>query len=398
MSFESPRRPLKLVLIDSHEKTAETIKEHFTDKGVRLVGEAGDLKAGLRLVRGLLPDVVLLEMPAEAEQALEAVQRIRAELPECGIIISSNEVSPDLILSTMRAGAQEFVSRPVAVEDLEKAIEHLRRLLGTTPPSSRRRSNTIALFPTKGGVGTSLLAANLAVALAQRPETRVALVDLNFQMGDLSLMLDLKPRYTLADLHGSSSIDEGAVRSMLASHSSGVMFLAAASYAEDGHKVERNHMIETFGVLNTMFDYVIVDTDRHLDERTLEVLDLSDRVLLVATLSLPSVRNAKRYHELFRRLEMDNHKFELVVNRYNNKKSGLRIRDMEGAVGIDVSWLVPNDYQVANHSIDAGVPLVLGATKSKLAKSFEEHAEKLVAAVESHAEADSAITTPASVE
>jgi len=109
----------------------------------------------------------------------------------------------------------------------------------------------------------------------------------------------------------------------------------------------------------------------------------------VSTLSLPAIRNAKRYFELFRRLEMDEGKFELVVNRYNNKKSGLRIRDLEGAVGLEVSWLVPNDYQVANHSIDAGVPLMIGTPRSKLAKSFEEYADKLTSTVEASKEPES---------
>ncbi len=389
MSLDSQKRPLKLVVIDSQESTAEMIKVHFADKGLRLVGEAADLKAGLRLVRGLLPDVVLLEVQDDADKALEAVQRIRTELPECGIILSSDRVSPDLILNSMRAGAQEFVGRPVEAAELEKAIDHLRKLLGQIVPSGRRRSCTISLFSTKGGAGSSTLATNLAVALAQNPGTRVALVDLNFQMGDLSLMMDVKPRYCLVDLHGSTGLDEREVRSLLTAHNSGVMLLSATNSPEDGQKVERNHMVEVFGLLSTMFDYVIVDADRHLDDRTLEVIDLSDRVLLVSTLSLPAIRNAKRYFELFRRLEMDEGKFELVVNRYNNKKSGLRIRDLEGAVGLEVSWLVPNDYQVANHSIDAGVPLMIGTPRSKLAKSFEEYADKLTSTVEASKEPES---------
>ncbi len=397
MSLDSQKRPLKLVLIDSDEKTAKTIKENLADKGVRLVGEADDFKAGLRLVRGVLPDVVLLEMPAEGDKAIEAVQRIRSELPECGIILSSHQVSPDLILGSMRAGAQEFVGRPVDPVELEKAIDHLRRLLGQIVPANRRRSTTISIFATKGGVGSSLLATNLAVTLAQRPGTRVAVVDLNFQMGDLSLMLDVKPRYGLADLHGSTTLDEREVRSMLSAHNSGVMLLTATNSPEEGQKVERTHVVEVLGLLGTMFDFVIIDADRHLDERTVEVLDLSERVLLVTSLSLPAVRNAKRYYDLFRQLEMNEDKFELVVNRYNNKKSGLRIRDLEGAVGLQVSWLVPNDYQVANHSIDAGVPLMIGAARSKLAKSFEDYVETLASIQEASKEPD-AVPAPAPVQ
>ena len=395
MSAESQKRPLKLVVIDSHEDTAQTVRSHFADAGIRLVGETDDLKAGMRMVRGLMPDLLLLEMPPnEVSRTLEAIQRVRAELPDTGIILSSHEVSPKVILESMRSGAQEFVSRPVDPQELTKAFDHVRKMFERTVSSGRRRSTIISLFSSKGGVGGSLLSANLAVALAHRTDTRVALVDLNFQMGDLSLMLDVKSRYTLSDTAGGTALEESELRSMLTAHNTGVSLLSAVQTPEDGQKVERNHLVEVFGLLNTMFDYVVVDVERHIDDRTLEVLDLSDRILLVSSLTLPSIRNAKRYFELFRRLEIDERKFELVVNRHNTKKSGLRIRDLEGTVGLDVSWLVPNDYQVANHSIDAGVPLVVGAPRSKMAKSFHEYVDALIEAVEAETESDAVTTAP----
>ena len=389
MSAENARRPLKLVVIDSHEDTAHTVRAHFADAGIRLIGESGDLKTGARMVRALMPDLLLMEMPRnQASQTLEAIQRFRADQPNTGIILSSHEVSPNVILESMRAGAQEFVSRPVEANELAKAIDHVRRIFARASSAQRRRSTIISLFSSKGGAGASLLSANLAVALAQRTEARVALVDLNTQMGDLSLMLDVKSRYTLSDTAGGSTLEEGELRSMLTAHNSGVSLLSAVATPEDGQKIERNHLADVFALLNAMFDYVVVDVERHIDDRTLEVLDLSDRILLVSALNLPSIRNAKRYFELFRRLEIEESKFELVVNRHNTKKSGLRIRDLEGTVGLNVSWLVPNDYQVANHSIDAGIPLVIGAPRSKIAKSFHDYVDSVIASAEVETESD----------
>lgn len=399
MSVDNYKRQLKLVVIDSQEVTAQTVRSHFADDGIRLVGETIDLSAGLRMVRGLMPDLLLVEMPSnQVTQTLEAIQRVRAEQPHTGIILSSYEVSPTVILESMRAGAQEFVSRPVDPAELEKAFDHIRKMFEHVVSTRTRRSTIISLFSSKGGVGGSVLSANLAVTLAQRTEARVALVDLNFQMGDLSLMLDIKPRYTLADTAEGSALEETELQSMLTTHNSGLSLLSAVASPEDGEKVDRNHLVEVFGLLNTMFDYIVVDVERHIDDRTLEVLDLSDRILLVSSLSLPSIRNAKRYFELFARLDIDETKFELVVNRHNNKKGGgLRIRDLEGAVGLKISWLVPNDYQVANHSIDAGVPLVSGAPRSKITRSFHDYVDALVEAVEAEIESDAAATAPNTV-
>ena len=154
----------------------------------------------------------------------------------------------------------------------------------------------------------------------------------------------------------------------------------------EGTKLERSHVIDVFGMLSAIADYVVVDVGRHIDERILEVLDLSDRVLLLSTLSLPAIRNLKRYFELFRQLEIDARKFELVVNRFTTKKGGLGIRDLQRAVGVEVTWTIPNDYQAMSHAIDAGVPAVTSAARSKLAKSFQEYAERLVALSESRTE------------
>lgn len=378
MSSESNNRVWKLVVIDSHQDTAEIIRTHFADSGIRVIGEAQDLKSGLRMVHGLMPDVVIVEMlSGEISETLEAVQRLRLDQPDTAIILTSHEISTQVILDSMRSGAQEFVARPVVPKELKKALDHLRWTLRNREPRQTRRRSTISVFSCKGGAGGSLVATNLAVALAQFPGTSVALVDLSTQLGDLSLMLDLKPRYTVADTAGGSSLEEGELRSMLTRHGSGVMLLSAVASPEDGQKIKRGHLVDMFGLLKSMFTHVVVDVERHIDDRTLEVLDLSDRILLVSTLHVPSIRNVKRYVDLFSRLEIEDRKFELVVNRHNTKKSSLRIKDLEETVGLKASWFIPNDYQTANHSIDAGVPFIIGAPRSKIAQSFQEYAASL---------------------
>ena len=249
MSVES-RRSLKLVVIDGSEDTVHTIKAHFADKdkGVRLAGESTNLKSGMRLVRTVQPQLVLIEVPADhPEEALDAVRSIHAELPDCGIIVSADASSPQLILNGIRAGAHEFVSRPLDAAELANAIEHVRKRLDRRSPTGRRRGRIIALFSSKGGSGCSLVATNLAAALARRPDCRVVLVDFSFQLGDLSLMLDVQPRYGLSDVVGNGSLEEAELRSVLTPHTSGVFLLTVAGSPEDGHKVERQHIADVFG-------------------------------------------------------------------------------------------------------------------------------------------------------
>ena len=374
------KRNVKLVIIDSDVEMVRMIKTHLTDKGIRVAGEATNLKAGMRLIRGVQPNLVLIEVPAEdPDETLEAVREIRAELPDCGIILSSEAASPQLILTGVRAGAQEFVTSPVVPEELETAIEHVRGRLERRTAPGRRRGKVITLFSSKGGSGCSMVATNLASALERRAGNRVVLVDLHFQLGDLELMLDVRPRYGLADVIGGATLEEAQLRSVLTPHSSGLFLLTVAGSPEDGQKVERPHLSDVFGLLSNMFEYVVVDMERHIDERTLEILDRSEHILLVSTLNVPSVRNTKRYLELFRRLEIDTTKLEVVVNRYDTKKGGVNVRELEKTVGVGASWLIPNDFQVVSDSIDAGVPFVFGAPNSKVGRSFQDFATRIAA-------------------
>ncbi len=376
MATPNSNRTIRLIVIDSDSKTRVNVKRWMSEKGFRVIGEADNTKIGLRLVRGLQPDVVLLELPASGSQTMEVVKKIREELPDTRIVLSSHESSPQLILSCIRAGACEFVARPVEPSELEKAFDHIRKMLERMSTTRRRHGRTLSVFSTKGGIGATSLVANLGVALASRPDTRTVVVDLSFQMGDLGLLLDRAPRYSLPDAFDEGALDESKLRTILTQHDSGVHILTVAASPELGEEITRDHMVDLFGTLNTMFDYVIVDVGRHLDDRTVEVLELSESILLLSTLDLPTVRNASRYFDIFEQLELDRRQIKVIVNRFNSK-SRLSLKDLEKTLGVEVFWTIPNDFEPMSLGVDTGVPAVIEAPKRKVSQSFHDLAECL---------------------
>ena len=385
-------RALRLIVVDSDKAARDYIKRSLGDSGVRVVGEAVDLKAGQRLVRGLQPDVVLVELPVNATETVEIIRKLNEELPDTGIIISAHQPSPQLILGCMRAGAQEFVGRPLDVPEIDRAIDHVRKQLERTIASGRRRGAVISVFSSKGGIGATSVAANLGVALADRDDTKTVLVDLSFQMGDLALMLDQPPKYSLVDAFVENKLDEGKLRSILSHHSSGAYLLTVAASPELGEELTRHHMVEMFGSLNNLFDYVIVDVGRQLDDRTVEVLDLSDAIVMVSMQDIPTIRNISRYLDMFERLELEREKIHLVVNRFH-KKSRLSLKDVEAALGLDTFWAIPNDFIPMSLGIDSGVPAVLEAPRSKLAQSFRDLADHFCGIFENQSLAEPIETT-----
>ncbi|UCH84481.1 MAG: response regulator, partial [Candidatus Latescibacterota bacterium] len=350
------------------------VKRRMSGDGIRVIGEADNTQTGLRLVRGLQPDCVLIELEPTASLTLETVKKIREELPDTGIILSSHESSPQLILSCIRAGAQEFVSRPIDAGELEKAFDHMRKLLARNGGNGKKRGKILSAFSGKGGIGATSVVANLGVALAEQSNAKTVLVDLCFHMGDLCLMLDQTPRYSLVDAMSDGSVDSGKLPSVLCQHESGVYVLTVAASPEMADEINTAHMTELFGMLGSMFDYVIVDVGRHLDDRTVEVLSLSDGILFLSALDLPTIRNVKRYLDIFDELEIDRSLIHLVVNRFQ-KKSRLTLTDLENTVGLETFWAVPNDFAPISLGIDRGNPAVLEAPKSKVAQNFKDLAE-----------------------
>lgn len=375
MASQDNNQTLRLIVIDSDSQTRIDVKRWAGEKGVRVIGEAENTKLGLRLVRNLDPDVVLLELAASSAQTMEAVKRIGEELPNTRVILSSHEASPQLILSCIRAGAHEFVARPIEPSELEKALDHIRKL-ETMSANRRKRGKVLSVFSTKGGIGATSFVANLGAALAGHADVRTVLVDLSFQMGDLGLLLDQPAGYSLTDALEEGAVDEAKLRSTLSEHRSGVSLLTVAASPEAGEDVTREHMLELFGALTAMFDFVIVDVGRHLDDRTVEVLELSQTIFMMSALDLPTVRNACRYLDIFDRLEFERDKIRVVVNRVD-KKSRLTVKDLESTINMDVFWTIPNDSEPMSLAIDTGVPAVINSPKRKVSQSFRSLADRL---------------------
>jgi len=367
-------RPLRLIIIESDRNARSYVKGYLGEKAVRVIGEADDVMSGQRLIRGLQPDVVLVELPENGTETVEFIRRMREEMPHTGIIVAKHQPSPQVILGCIRAGAQEFVGRPLDAPEIEKAMDHVRRQMERTPSNGKTHGTMLSIFSSKGGIGATTTAANLAVALSELGASTV-LVDMSFHLGDLGLMFNIPTKYSLTDALDGGALDDTKLRSIMSEHESGVNLLTVAASPEIAEEITRKHVTELFGSLNTMFDYVVVDIGRQLDDRTIEVLDLSDAILMMSSLDVPTIRNVSKYMEIFRKLEINEDKVQLIVNRYS-KRSRLTPKDMERALGQDVFWSIPNDFEPVSLGIDQGTPAILESSRSKIAQSFKQLADE----------------------
>jgi pilus assembly protein CpaE len=322
----------------------------------------------------LRPSGVVINMNHMGEPALKLVQRIVAECPATAVICASRDSSPDLILRSMRTGARDFIRLPINDDELTTVIQRTSEFsVEHADDTPHKRGRVVAVFSSKGGCGTSLIATNLAMT----QKTPTVLVDLNLQSGDLELLLGLKPKFSLADVvENRDRLDDALLASYITPHSKNVSLLAAPTKAESAEDIEPKHIYEVLELLRQRYDNVIIDAPHSFDSVTISALDHADQILVVLTLEIHAIRSTRRALEIFDRLGYPRKKVRLVVNRWS-KNIDLDQKQIEDFLGERVVAFIQSDYRAAVNSINLGQPLVESAPGSTVTTDMFNLASKI---------------------
>jgi pilus assembly protein CpaE len=324
----------------------------------------------------LRPSAVVINLTHMGEPALKLVQRIVAECPNTAVICASRESSPDMILRSMRTGARDFIRLPINDEELTTVIDRTAEFATDhADHEPKKRGRAIAVFSSKGGCGTTLIATNLAMT----QKTPTVLVDLNLQSGDIELLLGLKPKFSLADVvENRDRLDDALLASYITPHSKNLSLLAAPTKAESAEDIQAKHIYEVMELLRQRYENVIIDTPHNFDSVTISALDHADQILVVLTLEIHAIRSTRRALEIFDRLGYPRRKVRLVVNRWS-KNIELDQKQVEDFLGERVVAFIQSDYRAAVNSINLGQPLVESAPGSVVTADLFNLAGKLFA-------------------
>jgi pilus assembly protein CpaE len=279
---------------------------------------------------------------------------------------------------------------PVDTGQLATAVQRVAESLppaagavgGTGAPAlpDGELGRVITVFATKGGAGKSVIAANLAVALAQKSEKPVVLVDASLQFGDIAVMLKLAPQHTVVDaVSAIDKLDVPLMQSLLVTHdSSGLLVLPAPLEPAFAEQITAEDMVRIVEILRTFAGHVVIDTQAYINEVVLGLIESSDDVVLVAGMDIPNIKNAKIGLHTLRLLNTPMEKLHLVLNRANSKVK-LEVAEVEKTLGIKAETLVPSDV-VVPQSVNKGTPVVMSSPKSGVSKAIDEMATRFMPA------------------
>jgi pilus assembly protein CpaE len=341
---------------------------------------------------------------------IAATEAIIGENPSVQVIIMSVQGETDYLRKAMMAGAREFLVKPVGADDLYKSIRHVYKLGMSRPrmmapggaaggdgarPDGGAQGKLFAVFSPKGGVGTSTVAANLAIALRQLTHKKVALVDGNLSLGDMHVVLNLVPGRTIADLSERvADLDRDLLNDVLTTHASQVKVLLAPPNPQDGELITSDHVRPILEALRSEFDYIIVDTQSSFHDRALSVLDVADRIVVLMTLEMTCIKNIKLFMEVADLLEYPRDKIMLVLNKADYRL-GIRVENVENNIQHKVMLQIANAPHEMTLSVNQGVPLVIGRRDHRASKDIFALARELSRTAEASEDQSVAAATPA---
>jgi len=327
-----------------------------------------------------ISDLLIFELGDKVDQEFQFVQDL-LNIGEVGeVFFVSDHSDQAVLLRAIRIGAREFFSLPAEDEEIKHALKGFKeRKAKAEGAVSLKDGEIINIIGSKGGVGTTTVAVNLAVSLAEKKSVQsVALIDMNLLFGDIPLFLEIEPKYNWSEITKNiSRLDDTFLKNILSIDASGVCVLPSPSYLQDQNEATPAIMERLLLVMRRMFDFVVIDGGQSLGNISLKILELSNTLLLISNLTLPCLSNTNKLLRTFHDLGFPpKENIKLIINRYL-KKSDISIKDAETSLEKEIFWTIPNDYQTTVTALNRGKALSQFAPREAITNNFRKLADQM---------------------
>ena len=382
---------LRIAVVDPKDASRDALKSAILGlDSVWLEAECSRYEFFGDVVGQTNPEIGFIALDSNPDKALELVASLAKSAPACAILVTSTSNDGNLILRAMRAGAKEFLTQPLKVEDLSAALQRVSSQRVGGAVGSGRGCRLIAVTGATGGVGSTSLAVNLGCSLATDPANSVVLLDLDLCLGDADVFLDTIPEYTLSDVaQNVGRLDLTLLKRSLTKHDTGLYLLPRPVQMEDARLINTDELTRVLALLKAAFTHIIIDTSKGFSALDMLVLEEADDVLLVTQLDLPCLRNVVRLMASFKESNRFEDRVRIIVNRAGYDTGQISLRKAQETMGREIYWQIPNEYRVMVEVRNNGVPLIQQAPKAAITQSINQLAAALDGKTESKSESGS---------
>ncbi len=325
----------------------------------------------VRFLRAAAPQVVFLSMESRRD-ALDVAARVEAHAPGTQVVAFNRSCDPQALLETMRSGIREFIAPPFEPRAINELVYRLEEAVEQRPPVIESTDALFAFLPAKAGVGTTTVAVNTALALAQLPETNVLLADFDLNCGLVGFMLRLESQFSVTDAaENAAEMDENLWPKLVATV--GNVDVLPAGKLNPGFRIEIAQIRYLVEFARRNYKAICVDLSGLMEKYSIELLHEAKKIFMVVTPEIPSLHLARERINYLRQLELDG-RVALILNRAEKRHDDARA-ELEKLFGMPVFTTLPNDYLGVHKSLTAGKAV---SRETVLGRRFEQLAQTIM--------------------
>ncbi len=372
--------------IDTIEKIAAFL-ENFSD--FKIIKTSTDVKDLEKILEKNIQTIILLGPHYTIDDIEKFVSFYKDYLHYLiEIILLAREPSVEFLRKAIKLEIHEVLELPLNTKDLNEYTNRAKNIFKKNPVNNsksqykekkgdNKKAMRIMVFSTKGGTGASFLAANLAVDLTTQTRKDITLVDLNYQFGDIALMLDIYPKNNINDIIPLiDQLDSETLKSFLTIHKSGVKVLPAPIDPSQDESITTESTIKIVDILTEINDFIIFDAPSIFSENVLAILEKLDYLCMITTKDVPSIKNLKISLQVLERLKFPKEKILIIMNR-SDSRVGITLNEIEDTIGRKINIAIPSN-RIVPLTINKGIPVVLNYPKSSVSKNINKLTKILI--------------------
>lgn len=367
---------IKVLIVDDIAETCSNISKLLSfDSEIEVIGKAYNGQEALDFVQKEKPDVILMDINMPIMDGIEATEKISVRYPEISIIIITVQGEIDYMKKAMVAGARDYIIKPFTADQLISSVKKVHQL----DSRRNRKKNTeivskpkvITVYSPKGGIGTTTIAVNLSVMMHQLTEKKVVLLDLDLQSSDIGVMLDLKLNKSITNIvQNIGYLDIDLIKDCMYNHSSGIDVLLAPPEPQYAEIVKSEHVEQIIKLLKQTYDYIVIDTSSILNTFNIDIMNMSDEILLVLALEITTIRRVKKVLEILKEFDIASD-IRYVLNR-SSDEIGLNRKEVEKHLNIKIDNHIVSNGRVTVNALNKGVPFVIGNHTAKISDDIKK--------------------------
>jgi len=379
---------IKVLIVEVLQEERNNIIDTLSNvEYIKIVGEASSIEETFKKLEEKHADVILIGSEVSGD-GYKVAEKVNVEYPEVSVIMIEENFEEDTIHKALFAGAKDVLVYPFTPTKLVDTIYRAHEILKKKTVIHRENTlkvkkqassgKVITVFSTKGGVGKTFIATNLAVALQKETARRTVLVDLDLDFGNAALALNISPKFTLSDVVDDiKNIDQDLIESYLMIHESGISVLAANARPQISEFINAEHIQIILRILQSSYDYVVIDMPARFYEPVNPAFAISDNLFIVTTPEISTIRNIKSALNTLNDLNYPKSKVKLILNRADSKGL-IKTKDVEATLNHDIYGSIDFDYKAAVTSLNEGTTVVQKNMKNGMGKEFMNLARRVV--------------------